>query len=319
MKQTAIAAVLSLAAYPAAGELVLDLPIDCTPGESCYVQHFVDRDPSADVQDFTCGTLSYDGHKGTDFALPTLQDMDRGVDVLAAAPGIVAGLRDGMADRIYQPGDVEVDNRECGNGTVIRHEDGWETQYCHLKSGSLRVAQGQRVESGTVLGQVGLSGQTQFPHLHLSVRHNGTVVDPYQPDMSVACDTPTSDLWADTPEYTPGGVIYAGFFPGLPEYDAIKQGSAAQTTLEPDAPGLVLFAFAYGGQKGDVLTLEIEGPDGAFLNKAITLEKPQAQFFRAAGKRRTQGPWAEGTYSGTAILTRKGAEVSRQSTRMTIN
>ena len=92
--------ICALAASPVAGAPLLQQPIDCELGETCYIQNYVDADPSSDYADFACGKLSYDGHKGTDFALPTLADMQRGVDVLAAAPGRVLGTRDGMKDAI---------------------------------------------------------------------------------------------------------------------------------------------------------------------------------------------------------------------------
>ena len=64
-------------------------------------------------------------------------------------------------------------DRNCGNGVVIRHADGWETQYCHLRRGSVQVAEGDRVEAGEPLGLVGMSGEANFPHVHLSVRRDG--------------------------------------------------------------------------------------------------------------------------------------------------
>jgi len=79
-------ALLLLAAPAAAGSFLLNPPVDCTLGETCFIQNFVDRDPGPGAADFTCGPMTYDGHKGTDFALPSLAAMRQGVDVLAAAP-----------------------------------------------------------------------------------------------------------------------------------------------------------------------------------------------------------------------------------------
>lgn len=306
MLRAACAALLSLAASPAASDFVLALPIDCTPGETCHIQQLPDHDPGPGAQDFTCGGLTYDGHKGTDFALPSLAEMQAGVAVLAAAPGVVAGVRDEMPDRYYTGStSAQVDGRECGNGVVLRHEDGWETQYCHMRLGSVLVRPGDRVETGTPLGQVGLSGQTQFPHVHLSVRHDGAPVDPFAP-TATDCGAPGPDLWSDTPAFTAGGVIAAGFASGIPDYDRIKEGQAAQDDLPADAPALVLFGYAYGSHAGDVLRLDIQGPDGPFLAQDITIDQPQAQFFRATGKRLTRTSWPAGTYTGTVTLLRDG-------------
>ena len=176
---------LSLAAQApccarAADGLVLDLPLACTLGETCLVQQYVDHDPSPAARDYQCGTLSYDGHNGTDFRLPSLAAQRAGVDVLAAAPGVVVRLRNDMDDvAMPEGGRIALGNRLCGNGLVIAHREGWETQYCHMARGSVRVEAGQSVEAGTPLGRVGLSGATVFPHLHFTVRHNGAIVDPF--------------------------------------------------------------------------------------------------------------------------------------------
>ena len=77
------------------------------------------------------------------------------------------------------PGAESVKGRECGNGVTLRHENGWATQYCHMAKGSIRVSRGQKVETGTPLGRVGLSGNTEFPHLHFSVLHYETKIDPF--------------------------------------------------------------------------------------------------------------------------------------------
>jgi peptidase M23-like protein len=311
---------ISLAAPVAAGDIVLSLPIDCDLGQNCHVQHYVDRDPSLKILDFHCGDLSYEGHKGTDFALSTIADMQRGVNVLAAADGQVRGMRDGVADVIYGPDNAAgTDGRECGNGVVIRHADDWETQYCHMKSGSITVKSGDQVKRGDVLGQVGLSGKTQFPHVHLSVRNDGKVIDPFVPDMSQSCGQADTNLWDQDLPYTAGGLINAGFSDGIPSFEAVKGGTAAQTELAPDAKGLVLFAYAYGGRSGDIINLKIVGPKGQMLDSNVELDKDQAQLFRATGRRLKANRWPAGNYTGTVRMIRGGTELAQQQVQMHID
>lgn len=319
MRAALAALMLSPAATVAAGDFRLDLPIDCVPGETCYIQRYMDHDPGLGVRDFRCGDQSGDGHKGTDFALHTLADLHRGVAVRAAAPGVVVGMRDGMPDRLYEPAHAAgIDGLECGNGVVLRHETGWETQYCHLKSGSVTVKTGDHVARGGVLGQVGLSGLTDFPHLHLSVRQNGTEVDPFQPNASAQCAAPAIPLWNETLDYTPGGLIYAGFADHVPDLDAIADGTAAMLDIGRDADALVLFAFAYAGQTGDMITLSIEGPDETVIETHMTLDKAQVRYFRAAGKRLTRPEWPSGSYTGTAVLQRNNEELDRRIMHLTL-
>lgn len=311
--------IASLAAPLAAGEPSLIQPIDCTLGKTCHIQNYVDRDPGPGAADYDCGTLTYDGHKGTDFALPSLAAMQRGVDVLAAAPGTVLGTRDGMADVAYTDETAgAIAGRECGNGVVLRHAGGYETQYCHMKSGSVRVREGDRVAAGDRLGQVGLSGKTEFPHLHLSVRRDGTVIDPFAVEAGESCGGTGSSLWTATPDYRPGGLIDAGFAAAIPDYDAVKAGTAARANLAPDAPGLVLFGYGYGARTGDVIEIAIDGPDGWTFVDSSGIERNQAQYLKAMGKRLTAGAWPSGTYVGTVTLRRGGAVIDRKTAQMQI-
>ncbi|MEP2716005.1 M23 family metallopeptidase [Pseudophaeobacter sp.] len=313
---------LSLVTVPAvASDFTLNWPVDCSLGETCHIQQYVDHDPSPGARDYQCRPLSYSGHKGTDIALPYLSDMQEGVAVLAAAPGVVQGLRDVMPD-VYSTEEnaAALQGRECGNGVVLGHEGGWETQYCHMRQGSIRVEKGQRVAAGTPLGEVGLSGRTQFPHLHLSLRHNGQVVDPFAPLGPEACPagtdaiaevTVTNSLWADPIPYQPGGFLGTGFSTHVPEFQAIKSGTAGSQRLTTESPALVFWAYAFGGQKGDRIRLSISGPRGEFSVHEITLERNQAQFFRASGKRLRRESWDYGRYIGLAVLLRGEEEIDR--------
>lgn len=194
--------VLSHTATPAE-PVRLSLPIDCDPGRTCWIVNYVDHDPAVGVRDYMCGTATYDypgggGHEGTDFAIRDRGVMARGVPVLAVAAGTVTATRDGIDDRLIGertktegPG-----GRACGNGVVISHGDGWETQYCHLRRGSVAVRPDQKVEPGQMLGKVGLSGYTQFPHLHLSVRKDGKSIDPFVgEDRTEKCGPGPTPLW----------------------------------------------------------------------------------------------------------------------------
>jgi hypothetical protein len=304
----------------ASQDLVLQAPIDCSLGDDCYIQQYVDHIKGKGVGDFRCASLSYQGHKGTDFALRTLNQMRVGVDVLAAAPGVVRGARSGVKDEIYSAENAErVKGRECGNGVVIRHGGGWETQYCHLKNGSLQVKKGQKVEAGTVLGQIGLSGRTQFPHVHLSVRKNGKVVDPFDPDGNIVCGTPEKDvLWAKPLPYRPGGILYAGFSDRVPEFTDVKSGRAAVTSLPADAPAIVIFGLGFGAQKGDDMRLVLKGPSGVMLDETIAVKKNQAQLFKAVGKRLKKRNWPTGRYSGSVSLVRDGKVINSKQAKIII-
>lgn len=306
---------MSLVATKAAGDLRLDMPVDCTLGTDCYIQQGVDHDPTEGSSDYQCGPLTYDGHKGTDFALPSLTAFRAGIDVLAAAPGVVTGVRDGMTDaRQVGPDAPDVAGRECGNGVVIQHADGWETQYCHLAQGSVSVRSGDPVTAGAVLGRVGLSGQTQFPHLHLSVRNNGAVIDPFDPDGRISCGVPSdASLWIDDIAMPPGGFIASGFAPEVPEYEDIKAGTAGSDVIATN-DALVVWGYMFGGREGDTLHLRIHGPEGHVMDESTALEKTQSQLFRAVGRRAPAGGWTGGTYVGEIQMIRDGVVLDTSQT-----
>jgi hypothetical protein len=296
-----------------AGRPQLGLPADCILGETCFVQQYLDFDPGPGAEDYMCQGLSYDGHKGTDFGLMSLAAMQAGVTVIASAPGTVRGMRNDMPDRIYT--DQPLDGRDCGNGVVITHADGWETQYCHMRQGSVSVRTGQTVDRGTPLGLIGLSGRTQFPHIHISVRKDGQPVDPFDPDGQITCGAPSDDsLWIEAPLYQPGGILAVGFANAIPSYDDVRAGTAAMGALARDEGALVAWGFGFGARQGDVMRITITGPDGSeVISSDAAFEKQQAQYFRAAGKR-AKGDWATGSYTAQVDFIRDGTLIDSQTT-----
>ncbi|QMU70897.1 M23 family metallopeptidase [Streptacidiphilus sp. P02-A3a] len=59
-------------------------------------------------------------------------------------------------------------------GNEVRIDTGSETVLlCHLRPGSVRVRTGDRVRAGDLLGEVGNSGNSTEPHLHLQAERDG--------------------------------------------------------------------------------------------------------------------------------------------------
>jgi hypothetical protein len=288
-------------------------------GQNCYIQQFLDHTPGTGVSDFRCSGMSYEGHKGTDFGLVSLAQQAEGVNVLAAADGIVRGLRDGMDDILWANGVPNVAGRECGNGVVLTHEAGYETQYCHLAKGSIVPRQGQRVQAGDVIGQVGLSGKTQFPHLHLSVRQDGQEIDPFDPDGVIACGLPDQNtLWNEPLHVPEGGVIAAGFSYSVPEYADIKAGTAHTDDLPSNTPALVMWGYMFASQPGDEVIINFHGPNGYRYESRSALDRAQALLFRAGGRNAPTASFPIGIYEGTFSLLRDGTVLDRATATITI-
>ncbi len=303
----------------AATELRLGIPIDCDLGKDCFVILYPDRDPGPEAVDFGCGRQTYDTHKGTDFAIPDNRAMARGVPVIASAPGTVLRVRDGIADRrIRNDADKQaVDNIECGNGLVIDHGGGWETQYCHLRNGSVAVTQGTKVETGTVLGMVGNSGLASFPHVHLSVRYQGAVVDPFVgANAGPGCQVDRHPIWKDNLTYIPTGLIRAGFSPEAPTMDALWDGSYSDSSFNKDIPQILFWIQAYGVLKRDEIKFRLTAPNGEVVAESQQpIANPSRSWMGYVGKRNTfDRPIIPGTWLGEYQLVRNGStiiEVSR--------
>lgn len=101
-------------------------------------------------------------HKGIDIAFPT------GTHVLACEAGKVevAGWSKGF-----------------GKCIIISHGGGVKTTYAHLSK--INVTKGQKVVRGQFIGEVGSTGNSTGPHLHLGVSVNGSYVDPQNGWISV--------------------------------------------------------------------------------------------------------------------------------------
>ena len=231
--------------------------------------------------------------------------------MLAAAPGQVVGTRNGVRD--HAPGKYEPDrikNRECGNGVLIDHGGGWRTQYCHMRMGSVRVRKGDQVSRQQSLGIIGLSGKTEFPHLHLGVRYRDKVVDPFLgAEAKAGCGVKGTPLWeadllADL-AYRPSGVLAAGFTDQVPTLNQIVAGDHRQDQLGRKARNLVFWVMIFGLQPGDQETLRVIAPDGTVLvrRQGRPAKKHNARWFTYSGKR-ARRPWAPGTYKGEYQLLR---------------
>ncbi len=96
-------------------------------------------------------------HLGVDYAAR------RGTPVIAAGSGrIIYAARLGS----------------YGNLVKIRHNDGYETRYAHLKSFRRGIHRGKYVKKGETIAYVGSTGRSTGPHLHFELRKRGRAINP---------------------------------------------------------------------------------------------------------------------------------------------
>jgi len=166
--------------------------------------------------DYSCGTNSYNGHLGTDYALWPFDwlMMDQQVgQVIAAADGIIIDKVDGNFDE------------QCVNGisydwnyVTLLHTDSSTTLYGHLKSGSITPKPiGSSVTVGEYLGTIGSSGNSSGPHLHFEViDKDGTSIDPY---LGSCNSTNTSTSWVNQLTYNPSGINQVSTHSAVPDFN----------------------------------------------------------------------------------------------------
>ena len=109
-----------------------------------------------------------------------------GRPVYAMAPGVVVAIRNDVPEtRTKRAGEsleayrrlvldplaasVDAYATSGGNYVVVEHAGGEFSTYAHLRTGSIRLATGDRVARGQMLAEVGFSGDGYEPHLHVQL------------------------------------------------------------------------------------------------------------------------------------------------------
>lgn len=118
------------------------------------------------LRDYSVETLSFD---------PTLGDWrtHSGMDIAASEGVQVLSISAGMVSQVYE-------DDLMGTTVVVDHGGGLQSWYSNL-SQETAVAQGDKVEIGSVLGTVGGTAIMEVgmePHVHLETTLNGNPVDP---------------------------------------------------------------------------------------------------------------------------------------------
>jgi len=92
-------------------------------------------------------------------------------DLIAVADATVTAVRDGYPDNppLSRDGVPTALEHATGNHVLLELDPGHFALYAHLQPGSIRVAVGDRVQSGQLLGKLGNSGASTVPHLHFHV------------------------------------------------------------------------------------------------------------------------------------------------------
>lgn len=96
-------------------------------------------------------------HKGLDFGAPV------GTPVLAAGDAVI---------------DYIGPMSTFGNLIRLKHANGYQTLYAHLKGFAKGLRKGQLISQSQLIGYVGTTGRSQARHLHYEVHRHGKAINP---------------------------------------------------------------------------------------------------------------------------------------------
>lgn len=280
---------LTSTAIAESGKLLF--PLGCELGKSCWISSLPRHHLQDKQLDFRCGPITYESNDGTDIALKDIPQMEEGVSVIAPISGVVEFKRDGVSDISAKGTDrKQLEGIECGNEVVISNNE-MQIELCHLKNKSINVNVGDEVRAGDVIGELGLSGLTEYPHLHINVQDKSDtvvrVVDPFygsQPD----CGLHHKSLWSD-PEnmekHATTGVVYNYGF-SFEKVTAEGVMSGEYLRVQPELPEeFIAFVDIFSVNKGDKLTISIlDSGNNIFTKREHEFGKYQAKYFLFVSK-----------------------------------
>jgi hypothetical protein len=241
-----------------------------------YISAHVDQiAASGTFGDYNCGTLTYDGHNGTDIAIGPFgfYKMDNNqVEVIAAAPGTIVDKHDGEYDRNC----VGAGSGLVANYIIVQHADGSLALYWHMKKNSVTLKSiGQTVIAGELLGIVGSSGSSSGPHLHFEVWNGMTAatrIDPFGGTCNLI--NPTS-WWTVQKPYKEKAILKASVhttdvvLPGCPTTEVPNEST--DYTIPFQGSGLPanyakFYIFMRNVGIGTTATMTILNPNGTVFN-----------------------------------------------------
>lgn len=230
-----------------------------------------------------------------------------------------------MDQLVTTEGDREaIAGKDCGNGLVIDHGNGTEVQYCHLRRGSISPKAGDTLRRGEPIGMIAASGLAQFPHVHITVRVSGQVVDPgtgrkLQDGCGKGSATATP-LFSENIANTLGAGETAIMAIGLTG-DVIDHGMLSVSGSPGDADtrsfNTVGWAWFINVRQGDRVRVTLRGPDGEVIAEQTSgpMERHKADYSAYSGKRGSPEP---GVYRMIASVLRNERVVMERAMQLQV-
>lgn len=264
----------------------LSLPLDCRLGINCWITNLPSHNKKDKAVDFLNNSKTYSGNVGTDFTI----QLNTHMKVISPINGRVKSIQDDINDISISKIDRQSSEiNKCGNFVVLVQDD-YEIELCHLKKNSIAVNIGDEVKIGQNLAEVGLSGVSDSPHLHVNIRRikenqNYIEVDPFYDVQKKEYGLTPQSLWSNQHQMekqaAQTGIIYNygfSFDQIIPEEVRIKQNN---NELQPSSPRSIIgFVDIFSVNPGDKVTLKIvDDSNKELVSKTKEFNQYQHRYF----------------------------------------
>jgi len=238
-------------------------------GQDLTLVNSVDLDPAAGATlDPWCGHRTYDGHTGEDVIVRSFREVMIGVPVFSLTDGTIFEVQDGQYDFRFGPTQSTFDNH-----LIVATPGGRYFVYGHLRHG-LHWRKGQTVHAGQQIAWSASSGNSAWPHLHLTEDANGAPHELFRGP----CGPQDGDAFASTSPfqdqpYLRNLTVSAKPFAGraqLPWDEATRTGTFVVGTRD------VYMRLELGAYSGGTPTIQIG--DSTDANPMLTSEAAQFSY-----------------------------------------
>ena len=282
--------------------LRLSLPVRCELGTQCVLPNLMRHDGD---RDFMCGARTTSISVATSFRLLGDWRKAGGLDVVAAADGVVSSFND----------------REV----VLDHGGGWVTAYSRIvpRAG---LSAGTSVRRGEAVGMFAAWTETnkELRYFHFYLKRDGSYVDPFTDAPSGRCGEASRSRWtveAQTMLTTELKNLITDFRFTPRDLEVGKEMSEDVPELKKVTPPPAFLRLSGSGPgvlAGDAHLFTLVGPNGHVEEKKLVAAK---DFFSYSFRMRFTLPVFgknTGRYTATVRLMRAGVVLSQRETSIDV-
>lgn len=280
-----------------AKDISLSLPLKCTMGKDCFVLYYPDRIVENGFRDYKCGKLSFENNQSVVF--DAIKPNDDGLEVLAAAPGVVSKVV------LAKPNKGIQSLIETGVPyIVISHPGGYKTKYSFLNQNRIMVKKGQRVQEKEAIAYTGKKNEG-LDEVYFTLSRSSKAIDPFLgPNASYGCDTVGKSLWKERIPYAPITVVEYAF---LSKDNYVKNLSFNIRT--------------WGLSSGDVETIKLYDSDSFLVADTVNRIDDDGMFYESSTiyNENDEAKLEEGLWTAIYEVTRNGKQIFKTEESFVLN